>query len=172
MKDPSLVKWSKMGPQLAIGTTKGNLVLYNKDSRKLTPIQGKHSKKITCGDWSSSSNVLALGGQDNVMTVSDENGNTTDNAELKYEPMSLQFAAAKSDGRLRAGAVKPQTTVSINMGGNTLLLYNLKDPENPVELAFQVRFLTVKCWAVESFVFVCVLSPGALRFHCEVPVVW
>ena len=69
MKDPSFIKWSKLGPQLAIGTAKGNLVLYNKDSRKITPVQGKHSKKITCGDWSSSSNVLALGGQDSIMTV-------------------------------------------------------------------------------------------------------
>ena len=43
------------------------------------------------------------------------------------------------DGKLRAGAAKPQTTVSVNMGGNTLMLYNLKDPDNPIELAFQVR---------------------------------
>lgn len=69
MKDPTVIRWSKLGPQLAIGTAKGNLVLYNRDSRKLTPVQGKHSKRITCADWSTSTNVLALGGQDNVMTI-------------------------------------------------------------------------------------------------------
>jgi WD40 repeat protein len=69
MKDPTVIRWSKLGPQLAIGTAKGNLVLYNRDSRKLTPVQGKHSKRITCADWSTTTNVLALGGQDNVMTI-------------------------------------------------------------------------------------------------------
>ncbi len=73
------------------------------------------------------------------MFSSDENGTTTETSELKYEPTAMHFASQKMDGRPRAGSTRPQTTVSVNMGGNTVLLYNLDDPENPVELAFQVH---------------------------------
>ena len=69
MKDPTFLQWSKLGPQLAIGTAKGNLLLYNKDSRKTTPVLGKHPKKISCGSWSSTSNVLAMGSIDSVLSI-------------------------------------------------------------------------------------------------------
>lgn len=36
-----------------------------------------------------------------------------------------------------------QNTVSLIVGGKTLYLFNLYDPENPIELAFQV--CNVKC---------------------------
>ena len=32
-----------------------------------------------------------------------------------------------------------ETTVSLIVGGKTLYLFNLYDPENPIELAFQSR---------------------------------
>ena len=68
-KDLSFTRWSKLGPQLAIGTGRGSLILYNKDTRKTVHISGKHSKKITCGDWCRSTNILATGGQDNILVV-------------------------------------------------------------------------------------------------------
>ena len=98
-----------------------------------------------------------------MRVCSDETGTTTENAELKYEPLSLQFAASKSDGRLRGGVAKPQTTVSINMGGNTVLLYNLHDPENPVELAFQVRAVCV-CVLVLMWSFLRTTPPHARAY--------
>lgn len=68
LKDPSFLKWSRTGPQLAIGTGKGNLLIYNKTTRKKERILGKHSRKITCGAWSND-NRLALGGMDNMLTL-------------------------------------------------------------------------------------------------------
>ena len=52
-----------------LGTAKGNLVLYNHKIGRKMPILGKHTKKITCGCWSTE-NLLALGGMDNNLTVS------------------------------------------------------------------------------------------------------
>ena len=61
LKEPTFMKWSKNGPQLAIGASKGGLVIFRRDSRKKLPIAGKHSKAIVCGDWSSGAeNRLAL----------------------------------------------------------------------------------------------------------------
>lgn len=68
LKDPTFLRWSKNGPQLAVGTAKGNLLIYRKDSRKKMPVLGKHSRKITCGAWSAD-NRLALGGADNMLTL-------------------------------------------------------------------------------------------------------
>jgi WD repeat-containing protein 19 len=171
LKDPTFLSWSKNGPQLAIGTGKGNLLLYNKSNRKKIPVLGKHPRKITCGGWSSE-NHLALGSEDRTLTLSNAAGDTLEQTELKYPPLDVQFAVQKSDDRNREvrgmqepppapislsltcmpalffsltnsptlTSKGPDTTVSINMGGKSLLLYNLTDPDNPVELAFQQRY--------------------------------
>jgi WD repeat-containing protein 19 len=34
LKDPSFIKWASAGPELAVGTAKGNLLLYNSDTRR------------------------------------------------------------------------------------------------------------------------------------------
>ena len=142
LKAPTFLKWSQSGPQLAIGTGKGNLLLYRKDNRKKIPVLGKHSKKITCGAWSAD-NRLALGAEDKTMTLSTADGDTIEMTELKYEPMEIQFATQKTSEVRRfrdQGGQDTESTVSINMGGRTALLYNLNNPDNPVELAFQQRY--------------------------------
>jgi len=142
LKAPSFLKWSKTGPQLAIGAAKGGLVIYRKDNRKKLPIAGKHSGAITCGDWSRD-NTLALGGADSLLTLSTADGDTIEQTELKYAPIAIQFATQKTDARMPRGAdpgAQPDTTVSVNMGGKTILLYNRADTEHPVELAFQAKY--------------------------------
>lgn len=47
----SFIRWSKTHPVLAIGTEKGILNFYNKKTQKKIPTMGKHSKRITTGDW-------------------------------------------------------------------------------------------------------------------------
>ena len=153
----SFITWSKTGPQLAIGTTKGNLFIYNKITRKRVPIMGKHSKKITCGCWNID-NKLALSGPDQMITISDSDGNTLDQTVVKKEPFKLDFAEQKTDtiSRLTAQTtaasnstqkktlLSKENTVSVNSAGETILLHRLNDPDNPVELAFQAKYGTIK----------------------------
>jgi WD40 repeat protein len=63
------VSWSKTGSILAIGTAKGNLLLYNARDRRKTPIMGKHTKRIQCACWNKESN-LALAGADKMVRAS------------------------------------------------------------------------------------------------------
>ena len=56
--------WSKSLQTLALGTSKGNVVLYNHAQRRKVPIMGKHTRSVTCGAWSAGG-LLALAGKDN-----------------------------------------------------------------------------------------------------------
>jgi WD repeat-containing protein 19 len=59
----SMVKWSKTHTVLAVGTDKGSLIFYNKKNQKKIPTVGKHTKKITSGDWNKDG-LLVTGGED------------------------------------------------------------------------------------------------------------
>ena len=48
---------------------------------------------------------------------------------------SWQFSEMKQDERTSG-----ENTVSLIVGGRTLYLFNLFDPENPIELAFQTKY--------------------------------
>ena len=56
-------------------------------------------------------------------------------ATLRAEPQDIQFCEMKQDER--SGG---ENTVSLVVGGKTLYLFNLFDPDNPIELAFQARY--------------------------------
>ena len=47
----TFAKWSKTHPVLAIGTSKGRLIFYNKNNSKKIPTQGKHTKAVLDGEW-------------------------------------------------------------------------------------------------------------------------
>ena len=51
LRDPTFLAWSKDGPQLAIGTAKGNLLIYNK-IKKQKISQGKAFQENYSGSWS------------------------------------------------------------------------------------------------------------------------
>ncbi|XP_043289722.1 WD repeat-containing protein 19 isoform X2 [Venturia canescens] len=126
--------WSRNNCILAVGTQKGNLALYDHLNAKRVPILGKHKKKIICGAWSNEG-LLALAGEDRVLTVSTGDGDTRREIPLQGDPYDIQFSEMKMDQR--AGG---ESTVSLIVSKTTLFLYNILDPDNPIELAFQKRY--------------------------------
>lgn len=133
LQDPTFLCWSKTGPQLAIGTAKGNLLIYNKQQKKKVPVVGKHAKRIVCGSWSMGGNRLVLGSEDKTITVSNEAGDTLIHTELKYAPVEASFCNRER----RNNPNGSDDTVSANLGGKSLLLLNIKDEnEDPMELTF------------------------------------
>lgn len=143
LKDPTFIMWSKTGQQLAVGTAKGNFLMYNKNTRKKIPVLGKHPKRITCGAWSQK-NQLVLGSSDNTLTVSNDTGDTLEQSQLKRPPMSMCFVENSSGGR-RSGHEEKSTdsaatVVAVNLNGKSILLYVFGDQDNCVELAFQQKY--------------------------------
>ncbi|CAH0560259.1 unnamed protein product [Brassicogethes aeneus] len=146
----SCLIWSPVSPILAVGTSKGNVSIYNHNTSRRVPIIGKHSKKITCGVWNTD-NILALGSEDKTISVSNLEGDTLRVINLRAEPMDIQFSDMKRDERI-AG----QNTVSVIVGKRTLFLYNLMDPENPIELAFQQHYgsIVVYKWYGDGYILI------------------
>jgi len=66
------------------------------------PVLGKHTKRITCGAWSRH-NLLALGGGDRLLTVSNAEGDTLYQLTVDGQPSDIQFSEVKSDERRNVG---------------------------------------------------------------------
>ncbi|XP_075972620.1 intraflagellar transport protein Oseg6 [Anticarsia gemmatalis] len=131
---PSCLAWAFGEPLLAVGTQKGNLALYNHHTTKRIPIIGKHTKKITCAAWNKDS-ILVLASEDKSLSINNSDGDTLRMISLRDSPNDLQFSEMKTDER-----VAGENTISLVVGKRTLYLYNLLNPENPIELAFQQRY--------------------------------
>ncbi|NWW40546.1 WDR19 protein, partial [Panurus biarmicus] len=95
----SFLLWSRVGALLAVGTTKGNLLLYNRQTSRKISVLGKHTKRITCGCWSIE-NLLALGGEDKMITISNQEGDTIRQTSVSSDPSDMQFSVMKTDERV------------------------------------------------------------------------
>ncbi|XP_033828361.1 WD repeat-containing protein 19 [Periophthalmus magnuspinnatus] len=152
MKDQmSLILWSKTSSLLAIGTVKGNLLIYNPQTTRKIPVLGKHTKKITCGCWSSQ-NLLALGSEDNTLTISNHEGDTIRQTTLRGEPAEIYFSVKKTDERSTHG----ESTISFSVDKKILVLFNINDPEDRTHLAFQRHYghIVSYCWYGDGYILI------------------
>lgn len=63
-----------------------------------TPILGKHTRSITCGEWNRD-NILALGSLDQTISINNIEGDTLKIISLRGEPSKIAFSKMKSDRR-------------------------------------------------------------------------
>nr|KAF6389444.1 WD repeat domain 19 [Myotis myotis] len=138
----SFLLWSKIGSFLAVGTVKGNLLIYNRQTSRKIPIIGKHTKRITCGCWSTE-NLLALGGEDKLITVSNQEGDTIKQSPLKSEPSNMQFSTTRNDDRTSTAG----TLISVVLGKRSLFLFNLNQPYNSIDLEFKQSYGNIVCYS-------------------------
>jgi WD repeat-containing protein 19 len=156
LKDPTFISWSKSGPQLAVGTAKGNLMVYHRVKKQKTSVVGKHARRITCGEWSKTGNKLVMASDDKTITISNEIGDTLLHSELKDYPLEVQYSPrlGQSPGTERRSE---EIIVSAVVGGKSLLLLNtVDDREDPIELCFNdsntQRYgdIVKHCWIDEN----------------------
>ncbi|XP_036993911.2 WD repeat-containing protein 19 [Artibeus jamaicensis] len=134
--------WSKVGSFLAAGTARGCVLIYNHQTSRKIPIVGKHSKRITCGCWNAE-NLLALGGEDKVITVSNQEGDTVRQSPVRLEPSNMQFSTMKTDDRTYA----TENTISVVLGKKSLFLFNLNEPDSSIDLEFQDHYGNIVCYS-------------------------
>ncbi|XP_071315895.1 WD repeat-containing protein 19-like isoform X2 [Trachinotus anak] len=130
----SFVLWSMTGPLLAVGTVKGNLLIYNQQTSHKIPVLGKHTAKITCGCWSTQ-NLLALGSDDCTVSISNHEGDTIRQTKLCGEPADMCFSVIKTDETSAQG----EDTVSVTVDKQILMLLNVNS-EKQIELTFQRHY--------------------------------
>ena len=103
--------WSSTKPLLGIGSTKGNLVIYDHETRLKVPIVGKHTKKITDGCWNKSNTILGLTSDDKVVSLSNQEGETILEVPIRGEASKLKFINFSGDGG-RTNLISSQGTSS------------------------------------------------------------
>ncbi|GAB9469569.1 hypothetical protein Gpo141_00006844 [Globisporangium polare] len=131
-KDISFMKWSKAphSKLLAICTNRGQVYIYDHATGEKVQAVSKHKRRILCGDWNLE-NKFAFGSEDRQITICLPDGRTFDQVKIKASPQSITFGGKSED---------KDAILSVNMGGKTILLYDLNERENALELAFQSRY--------------------------------
>lgn len=66
-----------------------------------TPVLGKHTRSITCGEWNRD-NILALGSQDQTVSINNIDGDTLKIISLRGQPSKIAFSKMKSDHKKRS----------------------------------------------------------------------
>ena len=135
IKEPlSLLVWSMSSqPLLFVGTAKGNILIYNHQSSRKIPILGKHTKRITSGA-TSETNLVALVGDDRVLTISNDQGETICINSVKGEPTNVKFAHSYQDEKINSSE---PNSVCVILNKRMLYIVNIDDSENPYIMTFQ-----------------------------------
>ncbi|CAH8568313.1 unnamed protein product [Schistosoma haematobium] len=147
----TVLSWSKVGSRLAIGTSKGNLIIYNHKNLKKTSLLGKHTRRITCAVWNRN-NIIALASDDKSITINSSEGDLIKHTVIHDQPLGLDFGRMKLD--VTSGS--EDNTVSCIIGKKKLFLLNLNDIENPLELAFRQAYgdLIAYHWFGDGYIMV------------------
>lgn len=153
-----IIAWSRINQStLFVGTVKGNMLIYNNQTFRKNPIYGKHSKKILSCCWSDS-NLIALVGDDRLLTVNNEDGETLAYNPLKGDGSNVKFfysfnedqqqqqqpesKTANSNGNINGNnnnATVPtkSNNVCVVLNKRMLYLVNVNDSENSFILNFK-----------------------------------
>ena len=132
---PSCIRWAKTTSILAICTHNGLIYYYNKKTDKITPLSMMHSKAIISADWSEEGN-LVTGDENKTLSVTTKKGESLlQNAQMKFEPKLIKWARQKTNENRRT-----ESTISTVQNNKTLLMYDFKKKNNPIELALDHEY--------------------------------
>lgn len=100
--EPCLVVWALTDPLLAVGTVKGNVLLFDQRTASKTPIFGKHTRRINAGAWARTAPLLALTAEDRTLSVSNQEGDSLHEIRLSADASLLNFETASLIGLVLA----------------------------------------------------------------------
>ncbi|KAL0213416.1 hypothetical protein RCL1_007042 [Eukaryota sp. TZLM3-RCL] len=137
--------WSKKSSVLAIGTDKGLLSVYNPFYRRLDKYLGKHQKKISLIQWSSS-NILVMVSEDKTVSISkaDDFSNVRDNFQLPSVPSFITFISSKFKGKMIENGIA--------CCAGTLYFFSITENLPPRKLATEQIFVSSLVVLPELFI--------------------
>ncbi|WKY01561.1 hypothetical protein Q1695_015513 [Nippostrongylus brasiliensis] len=157
---PLCLIWSSSSPILAIGSSNGNLFIYNQKTSRKVPVLGKHQRKIT-GVAMTRRDEIVCCSDDNTITVSSADGDTLKTLTLSGEPNDLNVGEVKRPG----GNV--DTMVSAVLSRKTLFLSTIGDrptektsvdgdADSSMNLQFQDKygFIVAHVWYNDGYMIV------------------
>jgi len=149
MKDLSFLKWNVNGPELAVGTGKGNLVLYNKRTTRIQQMLGKHTKKICGGQWNPL-NQLALISEDKNLSINNQGGDQIRQEGLKGIPEDVLMPTSGTGKSVRS------EVISVLVGNKNVIIFNKDSSDLPMELAFVPKYgdITLHRWLHDDYLVV------------------
>jgi WD repeat-containing protein 19 len=127
---PTFLSWSHTGSQLAVGTNKGNLFVYDHKTARKIPLIGKHNKAITTGQWSKEG-LLCLASNGSI-TVNNNEGGLIMAITINGEPSDLQLYYPPPTSELHKEGPK----LSVSIDKETLFLAQISNQDNQLDLAF------------------------------------
>ncbi|PKU35358.1 wd repeat-containing protein 19 [Limosa lapponica baueri] len=114
--------WDKDGDTLAIITDKSSAIfLWDANTNKTSQVD------------SGMSSFHMLPSVCLKITIGEEYPNKFIRTSVSSDPSDMQFSVMKTDERIST----KESTVSVVVGKKTLFLFNLNDPDNPIDLKFQ-----------------------------------
>jgi len=128
VKDITVTKWSSAGKKLALGTSKGLVVLYDHDTGVRNWAEGRHKRRIVCGAWSPSGQRFCFASEDRQITICTATGETIEQVKVKSRPVDILYEGHKTG---------TETNISVNLDARTLLLYDIDEKDGALELVFQ-----------------------------------
>lgn len=123
---------------LAVGSSKGGVLLMNCDTFQKIPIAGTHSKRIISMRWNKN-DVLAVASEDKYVSFVDTEGKILDRINIKGEIAELHWANRKTDQRTKEDKDK-ERTISMTNNGKTLIMTVPQSKEALTELAFNKKY--------------------------------
>lgn len=165
LKEPlSHLSWDKNGRVVAVGSCRGNALLFQPAVHKKVSILGKHSKKIISGAWSNHG-LFALISEDRTLTLNNMSGETLIQTGFKGDPSLMQLNHLKSSDAIyevstektprrsgsshvsTAGGVNSSSSsnaidncISIVLNRKVLYFINIHDSEKPISINFKDRY--------------------------------
>ena len=79
--------------QVAIGTSQGQVYIYDHATGTKTQVASKHKRRIVCGAWNFK-NKFAFGSDDRQITICLPSGRTFDQVKIKALPRSVTVWAS------------------------------------------------------------------------------
>ena len=133
-KGVSICRWAPKGQVLAVGTSKGNLLIINKSVGKKIPILGKHNKAIVGMEWLPD-NTLALISEDHTISVNTASGDAVSQVQFNGDPSSLKYY------RRAVPNEKEQRVLMTVLNNERVFIYSLDQPSgsNTVELSMNLK---------------------------------